>query len=136
MSAVWDKIFPGLRSELDAPNSLQLLLPRPVLVVNGAEDLRCPLAGLAIMLYGTAVNGSMTDAALAGVQAALETVREETGKTIGLYAAEGVGHDISAAMWDAIDTFLVEHLARGGGSQHAPHGATTAHAQGPERRDL
>nr|CAB3467131.1 unnamed protein product [Digitaria exilis] len=43
---VWEKIAPALNSQFDAPYSLPLIAPRPLLLLNGAEDGRCPIAGL------------------------------------------------------------------------------------------
>ncbi|KAF8733110.1 hypothetical protein HU200_015477 [Digitaria exilis] len=43
---VWEKIAPGLNSQFDAPYSLPLIAPRPLLLLNGAVDGRCPIAGL------------------------------------------------------------------------------------------
>ncbi|XP_066370969.1 uncharacterized protein [Miscanthus floridulus] len=43
---VWEKIAPGLDSQIDAPYSLPLLAPRPLLLLNGAKDPRCPISGL------------------------------------------------------------------------------------------
>ncbi|TVU12416.1 hypothetical protein EJB05_46060, partial [Eragrostis curvula] len=43
---VWEKIAPGLDSQFDAPYSIPLIAPRPLLLINGAEDPRCPVAGL------------------------------------------------------------------------------------------
>ncbi|KAK8602521.1 hypothetical protein V6N12_052327 [Hibiscus sabdariffa] len=45
---VWDRIAPGLASQFDAPNTVPAIAPRPFLIVNGAEDPRCPLDGLEI----------------------------------------------------------------------------------------
>ncbi|XP_062165247.1 uncharacterized protein LOC133871829 [Alnus glutinosa] len=45
---VWDKIAPGLASDFDSPYSIPAIAPRPLLILNGAEDPRCPLAGLKI----------------------------------------------------------------------------------------
>lgn len=42
----WDKIAPGLTSEFDSPNTIPAIAPRPLLILNGAEDPRCPLKGL------------------------------------------------------------------------------------------
>ena len=41
--AVWDKLLPGLLEEYDAPRSLPAIAPRSLLVVNGAQDPRCPI---------------------------------------------------------------------------------------------
>ncbi|RZC15629.1 hypothetical protein D0Y65_009120 [Glycine soja] len=45
---VWDRIAPGLASQFDSPYSVPTIAPRPLLIVNGAEDPRCPVAGLEI----------------------------------------------------------------------------------------
>ncbi|XVF48577.1 hypothetical protein PTKIN_Ptkin03bG0201700 [Pterospermum kingtungense] len=45
---VWDRIAPGLASHFDAPNTIPAIAPRPLLIVNGAEDARCPMDGLEI----------------------------------------------------------------------------------------
>mmetsp|Transcript_53183 Transcript_53183/g.168877 ORF Transcript_53183/g.168877 Transcript_53183/m.168877 type:complete len:457 (+) Transcript_53183:253-1623(+) len=46
MRTVWDRLCPFLLGALDAPSSLPLVAPRPMLVVNGREDPRCPVGGL------------------------------------------------------------------------------------------
>ncbi|KAJ3683104.1 hypothetical protein LUZ60_013331 [Juncus effusus] len=43
---VWDRIAPGLDSQFDAPFSVPIIAPRPLLILNGADDPRCPLLGL------------------------------------------------------------------------------------------
>ncbi|CAK8568842.1 unnamed protein product [Lathyrus sativus] len=43
---VWDRIAPGLASQFDSPYSIPSIAPRPLLILNGAEDPRCPPAGL------------------------------------------------------------------------------------------
>ncbi|CAI8599825.1 unnamed protein product [Vicia faba] len=43
---VWDRIAPGLASNFDSPYSIPAIAPRPLLIINGAEDPRCHLAGL------------------------------------------------------------------------------------------
>ncbi|KAF8400814.1 hypothetical protein HHK36_014116 [Tetracentron sinense] len=43
---VWDRIAPGLASQFDSPYTVSAIAPRPMLILNGAEDPRCPLAGL------------------------------------------------------------------------------------------
>lgn len=45
---VWDRIAPGLASEFDSPYTVPVIAPRPMLVLNGGEDPRCPVAGLEI----------------------------------------------------------------------------------------
>ncbi|XP_050215253.1 uncharacterized protein LOC130014441 [Mercurialis annua] len=43
---VWDRIAPGLASSFDLPYTITTIAPRPLLILNGAEDHRCPLEGL------------------------------------------------------------------------------------------
>ncbi|KAF6164428.1 hypothetical protein GIB67_025254 [Kingdonia uniflora] len=43
---VYDKINPGLTSEFDSPYTVPAIAPRPLLILNGAVDPRCPLGGL------------------------------------------------------------------------------------------
>ncbi|CAA0838524.1 alpha/beta-Hydrolases superfamily protein [Striga hermonthica] len=43
---VWDRIAPGLASRFDSPYTLPAIAPRPLLILNGKEDPRCPLGGL------------------------------------------------------------------------------------------
>ncbi|KAK6927381.1 Alpha/beta hydrolase fold-1 [Dillenia turbinata] len=43
---VWDRIAPGLHGQFDAPYTAPAIAPRPLLILNGAEDPRCPLGGL------------------------------------------------------------------------------------------
>ncbi|XP_050215254.1 uncharacterized protein LOC130014443 [Mercurialis annua] len=45
---VWDRIAPGLASKFDLPNTISAIAPRPLLILNGAEDPYCPIAGLEI----------------------------------------------------------------------------------------
>ena len=41
----YDRLVPGIYADLDAPSVLQLIAPRPMLVINGDSDPRTPLAG-------------------------------------------------------------------------------------------
>ncbi|TKY74571.1 putative hydrolase YtaP [Spatholobus suberectus] len=43
---VWDRIAPGLASQFDSPYSIPTIAPRPLLILNGAEDPLTPLGGL------------------------------------------------------------------------------------------
>ncbi|KHN10216.1 Putative esterase yitV [Glycine soja] len=45
---VWDRIAPGLASQFDSPYSIPAIAPRPLLILNGAEDPQCLLGGLEI----------------------------------------------------------------------------------------
>eukprot|EP00252_Welwitschia_mirabilis_P009609 TRINITY_DN2226_c0_g1_i3.p1 TRINITY_DN2226_c0_g1~~TRINITY_DN2226_c0_g1_i3.p1 ORF type:complete len:363 (+),score=76.91 TRINITY_DN2226_c0_g1_i3:406-1494(+) len=43
---VWDKIAPGLAGCFDASFSVPFIAPRPLLIINGEKDPRCPVEGL------------------------------------------------------------------------------------------
>lgn len=43
---VWDRIAPGLDSKFDAPQTVPAIAPRPLLILNGEDDPRCPVKGL------------------------------------------------------------------------------------------
>ncbi|CAL1373470.1 unnamed protein product [Linum trigynum] len=43
---VWNRIAPGLASRFDAPYTVPAMSPRPLLILNGAEDPRCPISGI------------------------------------------------------------------------------------------
>ncbi|XP_027901814.1 uncharacterized protein LOC114162203 isoform X3 [Vigna unguiculata] len=43
---VLDGIAPSLDSQFDAPYSIPAIAPRPLLIINGAEDPQCPVASL------------------------------------------------------------------------------------------
>ncbi|KAF3779260.1 hypothetical protein EJ110_NYTH41730 [Nymphaea thermarum] len=43
---VWDRIAPGLAHQFDAPDSVPVIAPRPLLILNGQDDPRCPIGGL------------------------------------------------------------------------------------------
>ena len=43
---VWDVLAPELATNLDADRTLGLIAPRPLLVLNGEDDLRCPIEGV------------------------------------------------------------------------------------------
>ncbi|XAR70884.1 hypothetical protein NMG60_11027921 [Bertholletia excelsa] len=45
---VWDRIAPGLASEFDSPYTIPIIAPRPLLILNGEEDPRCPIEGLEV----------------------------------------------------------------------------------------
>ncbi|KAG6507528.1 uncharacterized protein LOC121981152 [Zingiber officinale] len=57
---VWERIAPGLASQFDAPYTVPAIAPRPLLILNGAEDPRCPLSGLDVSI--AKVNGIYEEA--------------------------------------------------------------------------
>ncbi|KAK3264033.1 hypothetical protein CYMTET_27202 [Cymbomonas tetramitiformis] len=46
VEAVWRRIAPGLLEYMDAADSLPLMAPRPMLILNGETDGRCWIEGL------------------------------------------------------------------------------------------
>jgi dienelactone hydrolase len=42
----YDRVVPGIYGDLDAPSALQLVAPRPLLVINSDSDPRTPLPGV------------------------------------------------------------------------------------------
>ncbi|KAI7752715.1 hypothetical protein M8C21_010690 [Ambrosia artemisiifolia] len=50
---VWDRIAPGLAREFDSNYTVPLIASRPLLILNGAEDPRCPMAGLDVTISET-----------------------------------------------------------------------------------
>ena len=42
----YDRVAPGIYGDLDGPSVLQLIAPRPMLVINGDSDSRTPLSGV------------------------------------------------------------------------------------------
>ncbi|KAJ8432393.1 hypothetical protein Cgig2_009995 [Carnegiea gigantea] len=91
---VWDRIAPGLASQFDAPYSVPTIAPRPLLILNGADDPRCPLSGLDIPLSKA------------------QKAYEEAGcsDNLKLVAEPGVGHRMTPSMVvqasDWFDRFL------------------------------
>ncbi|XP_010668130.2 uncharacterized protein LOC104885118 [Beta vulgaris subsp. vulgaris] len=78
---VWDRIAPGLASEFDAPYTIPAIAPRPLLILNGADDPRCPLAGL--------------ETPKLRAQEAYEAYHSDDFKLI---AEPGVGHRVTPSM--------------------------------------
>ena len=49
----YSRIAPGLADALDGPRTMPLIAPRPLLVLNGELDPRCPLGGLERVVRAT-----------------------------------------------------------------------------------
>ena len=96
------QLCPGLvhgDQVMDAPSSLKLIAPRPLLVANGEKDMRCPEEG---------------------VRRAVESARAEYSRSgaqdnLDLYFEPGGGHAVSDEMWRRVDSFFTKHL-----QPHAP----------------
>eukprot|EP00262_Sarcandra_glabra_P006975 TRINITY_DN1953_c0_g1_i1.p1 TRINITY_DN1953_c0_g1~~TRINITY_DN1953_c0_g1_i1.p1 ORF type:complete len:400 (-),score=53.52 TRINITY_DN1953_c0_g1_i1:69-1268(-) len=91
---VWDRIAPGLASQFDSPHTVPAIAPRPQLIINGAEDPRCPRAGLETT-----------------VSRAIEVYKEANcSENFKFIAHPGVGHQMTPLMVkeasDWFDRFL------------------------------
>lgn len=42
----WDRVLPGITGRFDCPAMLAAIAPRPLLILNGEEDDRCPMEGV------------------------------------------------------------------------------------------
>jgi len=91
---VWDRIAPGLLTYADAPQSLPLIAPRPLLVLNGELDPRCPLPGLRLALERT--------------KDAYATLN--SADALDAFIQSGVGHEATSEMHQAAAAFLDRHL--------------------------
>lgn len=91
---VWNRIAPGLASQFDSPYTVPTIFPRPLLIVNGAEDPRCPIAGLKTPLLAT--EKAYKDA--------------QCPEKFKLVVQEGIGHQMTPFMVkeasDWLDKFL------------------------------
>ncbi|KAK4716423.1 hypothetical protein R3W88_014761 [Solanum pinnatisectum] len=79
---VWDRIAPGLASQFDSPYTVPVIAPRPLLILNGEEDRRCPIAGLDIPT--SSVRNACADA--------------ECPLNFKLIAQAGIGHQMTPLM--------------------------------------
>ncbi|CAJ1973872.1 unnamed protein product [Sphenostylis stenocarpa] len=86
---VWDRIAPGLASQFDSPYSIPAIAPRPLLILNGAEDPRCPVEGLEVPM-------SKASQAYEEFQC-LDNLKVRTGhnKSKNFIAEPGVGHQLT-----------------------------------------
>lgn len=99
VEAAWHRLLPGLLGETgstpwDCPQTLPLIAPRPLLVLNGAEDPRCPIDGLREIEQATASRYRAL-----GVPDRFE-----------LEAIPGLGHRVTREMEDRVETFFNRHL--------------------------
>jgi poly(3-hydroxybutyrate) depolymerase len=97
VETVWQRLCPGLvdgEMAMDAPSSLQLIAPRPLLVANGEMDPRCPATGVR--------------EAVAAARGAYE--QQGSGGQLQLHLEPGGGHEVTAQMWQLVAQFFETHL--------------------------
>lgn len=99
-AAVWTALgtlAPGLTGPFDAPVTLGLIAPRPVLVLSGADDARCPVA-------------SVREAVRVAQQS---FVAHDAGGRLHLVVEPDVGHEQTPRMWALCLRFLRRELGSG-----------------------
>ena len=50
VTAVWNRLLPDMLKGYDAEMSLRVIAPRPLLIVSGKKDMRCPEEGIRLAL--------------------------------------------------------------------------------------
>mmetsp|Transcript_35695 Transcript_35695/g.112175 ORF Transcript_35695/g.112175 Transcript_35695/m.112175 type:complete len:107 (-) Transcript_35695:103-423(-) len=87
---------PGITSVFDCEHMLAGICPRPLLILNGKADPRCPTRG---------VNEA--------VGAARRRIEGAGSSHVGmeLHEQEGIGHKSTPEMWDKVEAFLRKQLA-------------------------
>ena len=87
----YDRVAPGIYTQFDGPAMLPLIVPRPLLVINGDSDARTPLPGLMTCITPTERAYQRANA---------------TGK-LQLYLQKDTGHKVTeAALQTAVDWFV------------------------------
>ncbi|CAI5496918.1 unnamed protein product [Closterium sp. Naga37s-1] len=94
VTAVWNRITPGLLQHFGPYNSLPAICPRPLLILNGESDPRCPVEGLRRALQRAEEAYSR-----AGVANHFE-----------FHVEKGVGHEVTEAMWRKAVAWMQTHL--------------------------
>ncbi|KAL3650819.1 hypothetical protein CASFOL_007222 [Castilleja foliolosa] len=91
---VWDRIAPGLASRFDSPYTVPAIAPRPLLILNGKEDPRCPLSGLKLPESRT------------------RQAFEKAGslEKFKLVAEEGIGHQMTSSMVKQASDWFDHHF--------------------------
>ncbi|KAK9054903.1 hypothetical protein SSX86_025982 [Deinandra increscens subsp. villosa] len=79
---VWDRIAPGLAGEFDSDYTVPLIAPRPLIILNGAKDPRCPMAGLVTTISKT--RGAYEEA--------------NCSDNFKVIAEAGIGHEMTSSM--------------------------------------
>ncbi|XP_042031635.1 putative esterase YitV [Salvia splendens] len=91
---VWDRIAPGLASRFDAPYTVPAIALRPLLILNGEKDPRCPLSGLE----------------LPESRARKEYEEANSAENFKLVAEPGIGHQMTPLMVKQASEWFDQHL--------------------------
>ena len=91
---VWNRILPGMLEYYDADTSLAMIAPRPLLIVTGVSDMRCPVQGIRLALQSA------------------ESAYSERGvpENLKLYVDMEAGHELTRAMMEQVECWMDLHL--------------------------
>eukprot|EP00890_Picochlorum_soloecismus_P002067 jgi/Picsp_1/2861/NSC_01086-R1_esterase lipase domain-containing protein len=91
---VWNRILPGMLEYYDADKSLAMIAPRPLLIVSGVSDMRCPVQGIRLALKSA------------------ESAYGEQGvpQNVKLYVDMKAGHELTRAMMEQVECWMDLHL--------------------------
>mmetsp|Transcript_73631 Transcript_73631/g.148322 ORF Transcript_73631/g.148322 Transcript_73631/m.148322 type:complete len:305 (-) Transcript_73631:97-1011(-) len=112
VAKVWDTLVPGLRDEFDAPQSLPLIAPRPLLLLQGAKDPRCPLEGVQLAFEAAQFEYATQQQQRADEEGGDPKKKNKTNNNakIKLFADADAAHAVTAEMWSEADAWFAEHL--------------------------
>ncbi|KAH6783790.1 alpha/beta-Hydrolases superfamily protein [Perilla frutescens var. hirtella] len=91
---VWDRIAPGLASHFDSPYTVPAIALRPLLILNGEKDPRCPRSGLELPE--------------SRVRKAYE--KANSAENFKLVAEPGIGHQMTPLMVKQASEWFDQHL--------------------------
>ncbi|CAH1432945.1 unnamed protein product [Lactuca virosa] len=84
----------GLESEFDSPYTVPLIAPRPLLIINGEDDPRCPTKGIDVTIYKT--------------QKAFEDA--QCLNHFKVIIEPGIGHEVTSSMLKEVSDWLDKFL--------------------------
>jgi pimeloyl-ACP methyl ester carboxylesterase len=113
----WSKLLPGILDRFDCPRMLEVIAPRPLLILNGERDDRCPLEGVR-RCYSAA-------------EAAYRA--QKAGEKLKLDVATDTGHAVTAPQREAAMRWFERWLGTPGGKREpgSNHGLATGTARPP-----
>jgi hypothetical protein len=90
----WQRLLPGLVEHYDSQYSLPCIAPRPLLIVNGQLDIRCPIAGL--------------QEPIVRCQRAYSALN--AGSSFDWHIEENAGHEVTDRMDCVVEDFFLKAL--------------------------
>ena len=111
VAAVLNKVMPGLLTDppengYDAPYSLGLIAPRPLLIVNGEIDDKTPLKGVEMAMVNA--RKAYKDALEVSRGSGADEV--EVDERLRLFLEPNVGHEFTSIMHREVDMFMDKWL--------------------------